>query len=110
RMIHMSRAVRGAGSFETIIGTYLSETKEDVEVSDVDEEHVQALNEKGATLVGTINKNIPVRAITPEQMTGTYDLVLLLTKQVFNEQVLHSLKPYLRNDSMLLSMQNGVPE
>src|SRR5699024_12318419 len=81
-----------------------------VELIDVNKEHVQALNEKGATIVGTINKNIPVRAITPEQMTGTYDLVLLLTKQVFNEQVLHNLKPYLRNDSMLLSLQIGVHE
>src|SRR5690625_1985587 len=109
-IVIMRIAVMGAGSIGTIIGAYLSQINEDVELIDVNKEHVQALNEKGATIVGTLNKNIPVKAITPEEMTGTYDLVLLLTKQVFNEQVLHNLEPHLREDSALLSLQNGVPE
>lgn len=109
-IVIMRIAVMGAGSLGTIIGAYLSQTNEDVELIDVNKEHVDALNEKGATLVGTVNENIPVKAITPEEMTGTYDLVLLLTKQLFNEQVLHNLEPYLRDDSTLLSLQNGVPE
>ena len=106
----MRMAVMGAGSLGTIIGAYLSQANEDVELIDVNKEHVQALNENGATIVGTVNETIPVKAITPEEMTGTYDLVLLLTKQVFNEEVLHNLEPYLREDSTLLSLQNGVPE
>lgn len=100
----------GAGSVGTIMGAYLSKAGERVELIDVNQKHVQKLNERGATIVGTLNEKIPITALTPEEMTGTYDLILLLTKQGANEQVLHHLNPYLREDSIILSLQNGVPE
>lgn len=106
----MKIAVMGAGSLGTIIGAFLSEADEDVVLIDVNTAHVQALNEKGATITGTVEKIIPVKAITPDEMTGTYDLVLLLTKQYFNEEVLRSLLPFLHQESIVCSLQNGVPE
>ncbi|KOP71700.1 ketopantoate reductase family protein [Cytobacillus solani] len=106
----MRIAIMGAGSLGTIIGAFLSKGKEHVELIDVNEEHVKALNETGASVIGTIKENVPVQAITPKEMTGAYDLVLLLTKQVFNKDVLANLKPFLTEDSIVLSLQNGVPE
>ena len=106
----MRIAIMGAGSLGTIIGAFLSKGKEHVELIDVNEEHVKALNETGAAIIGTIKENVPVKAITPKEMTGAYDLVLLLTKQVFNKEVLANLKPFLTEDSIVLSLQNGVPE
>lgn len=106
----MKIAVMGAGSLGTIIGAFLSQAKADVVLIDVNTAHVQALNDKGATITGTVEKTIPVKAITPDEMTGTYDLVLLLTKQYFNDEVLRSLLPFLHEDSIVCSLQNGVPE
>jgi len=77
---------------------------------DINEEHVNALNEKGATITGTIQKTIPVRAIRPEQMKGIYDVILLLTKQYFNESVVSNLLNYMDEHSVICSLQNGVPE
>ncbi|MCU9614827.1 ketopantoate reductase family protein [Caldibacillus lycopersici] len=106
----MKIGVMGAGSLGTIIGAYLSKGNDTVELIDVNTEHVNALNTAGATITGTIEENIPVSAIMPDQMTGAYDLVLLLTKQVYNHEVLTNVKQYLHNDSIILSLQNGVPE
>lgn len=106
----MKIGIMGAGSLGTIIGAHIAKGNEDVELIDVNKEHVDALNQNGATITGTINVTLPVKAITPDEMTGTYDLVLLLTKQVYNHDVLTNLKQYLRDDSVVLSLQNGVPE
>lgn len=106
----MKIAIMGAGSLGTIIGAYLSNGMNHVELIDVNKEHVDALNQSGATITGTVNKNIPVRAITPGEMEGNYDLVLLLTKQMFNQEVLSNLQSHLHDDSIILSLQNGVPE
>ena len=106
----MRIGIMGSGSLGTIIGALISKGNDEVELIDVYEKHVQALNEHGATITGTVNETIPVKAITPDEMSGTYDLVLLLTKQVFNEEVVTNLKKFLHNDSVVLSLQNGVPE
>lgn len=106
----MKIAIMGAGSLGTIIGAYLSKEMKEVELIDVNKEHVNALNQSGATITGTVNDNIPVKAITPEEMEGSYDLVLLLTKQMYNQEVLSNLQPHLHDDSIILSLQNGVPE
>lgn len=100
----------GAGSLGTIIGALISKGHDEVELIDVFQEHVDTLNEVGATITGTMNETVRVKAITPAQLSGTYDLVLLLTKQVFNHDVVTNLKNYLHNDSIVLSLQNGVPE
>lgn len=106
----MRVAIMGAGSLGTIIGAFISEHMDQIELIDVNEEHVQALNKSGATIIGTIEKTIPVRAITPDQMEGIYDVIFLLTKQYFNNEVLTNLKNYMNEESIVCSLQNGVPE
>ncbi|HWL12293.1 MAG TPA: 2-dehydropantoate 2-reductase [Ureibacillus sp.] len=107
----MRIAVYGAGSLGTIIGAYISaQGEEEVELIDVNQAHVNALNNDGAKIIGTMEFQTKVRAITPDQMSGTYDLVLLLTKQLFNDSVLNELLPFLGDDSVVCSLQNGIPE
>lgn len=76
----MRIAIMGAGSLGTVIGAFIAEKHADVVLVDVNEPHVQALNEKGASVVGATKKTTQVIAITPEEMTEHYDLILLLTK------------------------------
>ncbi len=106
----MRIAILGAGSLGTIVGAYLSDGGMDVELIDTYQEHVDALNERGASVVGTTEFHAPVKAITPQQKSGTYDLVLLLTKQLYNEAVLQELLPFLHEESVVCSLQNGIPE
>lgn len=106
----MRIAILGAGSLGTIVGAYLADGGMDVELIDAYQEHVDALNEMGAKVVGTTEFHAKVKAITPDQKSGTYDLVLLLTKQLSNGTILRELLPFLRDESIVCSLQNGIPE
>ncbi|SDK53414.1 ketopantoate reductase [Paenibacillus sp. OK060] len=106
----MRIAILGAGSLGTIAGAYIAAGGQDVELIDVYQAHVDALKQTGAQITGTTDFQAKVKAITPDEMSGTYDLILLLTKQLYNESVLQDLLPFLDDQSVVLSLQNGIPE
>lgn len=109
----MRIAVLGAGSLGTIIGALITkgtQDKHEVILIDTNKEHVHELNTNGATITGHLNLTVPVRAITPDQMEGIYDVVLLLTKQTFNEAALKPLLNHLETESIVCTLQNGIPE
>jgi 2-dehydropantoate 2-reductase len=106
----MRVAIMGVGSLGTIIGAYAAKAGFEIDLIDANAEHVKALNEKGATVIGTVEFNHPVRAITPEEMEGTYDLVFYIVKQTYNDVALKQLLPHLGPESAVLTLQNGVPE
>ena len=54
--------------------------------------------------------NVPVKAITPDEMEGQYDVILLMTKQLFNTEVVTKLKDHLTDKGVIVTLQNGLPE
>lgn len=94
----------------TVIGAYLAKSGLTVDMIDANKAHVDALNSTGAHIMGAEDFTVPVRCILPEQMEGIYDLVFLMTKQTVNDVVLPDLLPYLGPDSVVCTLQNGVPE
>jgi 2-dehydropantoate 2-reductase len=106
----MTIAVMGAGSLGIVVGALLARSGRDVVLVDADEKNVEALNAGGARIVGSLDITVPVRAVVPAQMQGIYDIVLLLTKQTYNEAALTALLPHLGPDSTVCTLQNGIPE
>ena len=53
---------------------------------------------------------VPVKAIMPAQMEGTYDLVIYLVKTTYNHVALPQIVPHLHEESIVLTLQNGLPE
>ncbi len=106
----MKLAVLGAGSMGTIAGALMTKNGYDVTLIDANTEHVDAMNKHGATITGKMELNVPVKAVTPDQMEGTYDIVFYLVKQTSNEPALKALVPHLHEDSVVCTLQNGVPE
>lgn len=106
----MRVAIIGAGSLGTIIGAKMASGERPVELVDTNRAHVKALNRDGARIIGEMDLLVPVRAKTPEEMSGQYDLVFLLNKQTSNNVVLTHLLPFLHNDSTVCTLQNGIPE
>lgn len=106
----MRVAILGCGAMGTVMGAYLTKNGCPVDLIDNYQAHVDALNTKGAHIIGTVDMTVPVRAITPEQMDEVYDIVFLFTKQLANQEVLPKLLPHLREDSTVCTLQNGVPE
>lgn len=106
----MRTAILGCGAMGMILGAYLNKNGCETQLIDANEEHVKALNELGAQVTRCASFTVPVKAITPDQMDGKYDLVFLLTKQTANSEVLNHLLPFLKADSTVCTLQNGVPE
>lgn len=106
----MKAAILGCGAMGTVLGAYLTKNNCPVELIDSYQAHVDALNAKGAHIVGTVDMTVPVKAITPEQMDGIYDVIFLFTKQLANSDVLPKLLPHLGEQSTVCTLQNGVPE
>lgn len=106
----MKTAIYGCGAMGTVLGAFLNKKGLQVTLIDSYTEHVETLNEKGARITGCADFTVPVQAITPEQMDGKYDLVFLLTKQTANSSALPHLKQFLNDDSIVCTLQNGVPE
>lgn len=106
----MRTAIYGCGAMGTVLGAFLNRGGARVDLIDSYGEHVKALNEKGAALVGFENFTQPVHALLPEQMQGVYDLVILMTKQTANQAAFAKIAPHVGAGSAVLTLQNGVPE
>lgn len=107
----MSRfAIYGAGSLGTVLGAYITKNGGEIELINRNKAHVDALNKNGATITGTVELNVPVKAYTPDKMSGKYDVFILLTKQLQNKEVVNNLKEYLSKDGVIVTLQNGLPE
>jgi 2-dehydropantoate 2-reductase len=106
----MRVAIMGSGSLGTIIGALITAGGQEVDLIDINKEHVEALNHFGAKITGFMDVRVPVKALFPHEMNGQYDLVFLLTKQVYNRTSLEQLLPHLHPDSIVCTLQNGIPE
>ncbi|MBE6562246.1 MAG: 2-dehydropantoate 2-reductase [Ruminococcaceae bacterium] len=103
-------AIYGAGSLGTVLGAYITKNGGKIDLINRNKAHIAALREKGAIINGTVNMTVPVSAITPDEMTGKYDIILLMTKQLLNREVVTFLKDYLEEDGVIVTLQNGLPE
>ena len=106
----MKLAIYGAGSLGTILGAYISRAGVPVDLINRNKAHVEALQSKGARVVGTVQFTQQVTACTPAEMSGLYDIIFLMTKQQNNAETVQMLKDYLADDGVLVTFQNGLPE
>ena len=106
----MRTAIYGAGSLGTILGAYINKAGHPIELINRNKAHVEALKANGAHVVGTVEFTQPVTAYTPDEMSGEYDIIFLMTKQQNNKEVVEMLSKYLAADGVLVTFQNGLPE
>lgn len=107
-------AIYGAGAMGTVLGVMLKKGGlSNVDLITRNEAHVQGMREQGATIVceaDGIEINEKVNAILPKDMHGQYDVIFLMTKQRYNAETLTDLLPYLKEDGVVCTTQNGLPE
>jgi len=106
----MKIAIYGAGSLGTVIGAFLTEAGMNVDLINRNRSHVEGLKIKGAQITGTIEMQVPVKALLPEEMSEKYDIIFLLTKQQENKKVVEKIARYLNEDGVICTAQNGFPE
>lgn len=107
-------AIYGAGAMGTVLGALLTlGGLKNVHLITRNEKHVNGLNARGAQILCAAENNhltVPVTALLPTQMTEKYDVVFLMTKQKSNAEILQFLTPYLHEESVICTTQNGLPE
>ncbi|MDR2824800.1 MAG: 2-dehydropantoate 2-reductase [Prevotellaceae bacterium] len=106
----MRTAIYGSGSIGTVLGAYLTKADVDIDLISRNISHIDALKMHGAKIEGTVDFVVPVNALTPKEMSGKYDIIFLITKQLGNESVVHFLQQFLADDGAICTMQNGLPE
>lgn len=106
----MKVGIYGAGAMGTVLGAYISRAGYEIDLINRNLEHVQALNQAGAKIIGKIEFTQAVKALTPKELKDKYDIILLMTKQKYNKEISESLLPFLKDRSLVCTMQNGLPE
>lgn len=101
--------VMGTGPIGGIIGGRLARAGHDVTFVDVDKEHIAALREKGLQVDvpdGPFNVKIPI--VLPGDIQGIFDIAFIAVRSNFTSNTLEAVMPHLRDDGLLVSLQNGI--
>ena len=106
----MRVAIYGAGAMGTVLGAFIAKNGGEADLITRNREHVAALKAGGAHITGTVDFTVPVHALLPEEMQGQYDIIFLMTKQRHNAEILRFLLPYIKEDGVVCTTQNGLPE
>ena len=109
----MRVAIFGAGAMGTVLGAFLTEGGAAVDLISRNRAHIENMKQRGATVkcvADGIEKNIPVSALYPDEMSGEYDVIFLMTKQSKNPETAAFLCPFLAKDGIVCTTQNGLPE
>lgn len=106
----MNIAIYGAGSIGTVLGAYITKNGLDIDLISRNTSHIASLKANGARIVGKVEMLIPVKALLPEEISKRYDIIFLITKTIDNSITIKSIVPYLTDEGVICTMQNGLPE
>jgi 2-dehydropantoate 2-reductase len=105
----MKVTIIGAGAIGGLAGSYMARAGHDVTLVDKWAEHVDAINAKGMFIDGIRGEmTIPVRAITPDQLEGPLEAILIATKAHHTEDAVRAVIPHMGPDSFIVHYQNGL--
>jgi len=101
----------GAGAIGGVLGAYWARAGLPVLMVDIVAGHVQACRTSGVSITGPVEQfRQVVPAVTPDELQGQYQVIVLAVKAQATEPALEMLKPHLAPDGYVLSAQNGLNE
>lgn len=106
----MKYAVYGAGSLGLIFSAYLSKNGEEFDLIDRNHKSIQAIKDNKIRVIGKANFSQSVNCILDTEVNDKYDIIFLLTKQINNIETIKKIASFLKDDGVICTMQNGLPE
>jgi 2-dehydropantoate 2-reductase len=102
-------AIIGAGALGGFVGANLARAGQDIVLVDANPERIDAINSNGLRLqmLGE-DLNVKIQARRAEQLTGPYDLLVVLTKGIHTESAISSSRHLLGDSTYVLTFQNGL--
>jgi len=105
----MKIAIVGTGAMGSVYAGLFASAGHEVWAIDAWREHVEAMQKKGLRLEGASgDRTVKVHATTDAREAGQCDLVVLATKAMHVAQAASSSKVLLKDDTPVLSIQNGL--
>ncbi len=105
----MKIAVVGCGAMGSVYAVLLADAGHEVWAIDTWKEHVDAMRTNGLRLEGASgDRSVRVNATMDAADAGLCDLVILATKAMHVDKAAKSMRPLLRQDTVVLSIQNGL--
>jgi 2-dehydropantoate 2-reductase len=105
----MKIAIVGTGAMGSVYAGLFASAGHEVWAIDRWKEHIDAMRAKGLRLEGASgDRTVKVHATTEAKDAGPCDLVVLATKAMHVAAAAESLKPLLKADTPVLSIQNGL--
>ena len=103
--------VWGAGAIGGVLGAYWARAGLSVLMVDIVREHVEVCRTSGLSITGPVEQFTQVvPAVTPDELEGVYDVIVLAVKAQATEAALAMLLPHLAPNGYVLSAQNGLNE
>ena len=102
----MQIIVLGAGAIGSLYGAKLAADNDVTLIGRP--EHVAAINARGLRIEGIESQTVRVPAATAVAHIGVEALVLLTTKVTASGEALETIAPLVRDDTTILSLQNGL--
>lgn len=107
----MSITIVGAGAIGGTVGAFLARAGYAVTLCDTDAAHVAAINARGISIHGATEAfTVVAPALTPDQLHGPLDIVLLAVKAQHTSAALARIAPLLAPSGVIVSLQNGFNE
>ncbi|MCT4390295.1 ketopantoate reductase family protein [Leuconostoc falkenbergense] len=106
----MKIAIAGFGALGARVGVMLQSAGHDVTGIDGWAAHISAINTKGLTVTEDdgSSKKFFIPVMTPKEVTGEFDLVILLTKTPQLDRMLTDIQPLITKQTQLLVLSNGL--
>jgi len=105
----MKIAIVGTGAMGSVYAGLFASAGHEVWAIDRWREHVDAMRQKGLRVEGASgDRTVKVHATTEPRDAGPCDLVVLATKAMHVAQAASAMKPLLKSDTPVLSIQNGL--
>jgi 2-dehydropantoate 2-reductase len=101
----------GAGAIGGTLGAYWARAGVPVLLVDVVRDHVEACRTSGLAIEGPVeNFTQVIPAVTPDELSGAYSLIVLAVKAHATAGALDALTKHLKPNGFVLSAQNGLNE
>jgi 2-dehydropantoate 2-reductase len=105
----MAVLIAGAGAIGGTTAAVLA--REDVVLVDPWYENVEAIRRHGlAVTIDGERRAVRARALYPDELRGTYDIVMLACKSYDTAWTVRALEPHLAPGGVIVSLQNGINE
>ncbi|QGZ58274.1 ketopantoate reductase family protein [Paraburkholderia acidiphila] len=106
----MHIAILGAGAMGSLFGGLLAVAGYRVTLLDVDDAHLNAINQDGLRIATDAGERIVtnLEAMRPEMATAAADLLIVFTKTLHTQAALGAARAALGPQTALLSLQNGL--